>query len=102
MFFGLFWHFILYNLDIYSSIICLFKYLVVSCVLMVILIILWSLYMTQLSQELLSEQHTFTLLNALVGSHSCFCINSLIYMLQKHMYDFIITLSLVKSLKFCF
>lgn len=56
--FGLFWHCILYNLDVYSYIICFFQYLVLSCVLMVILIVLQLLYMTVTT---VSEQQTFTL-----------------------------------------
>lgn len=50
--FGLFWHCILYNLDVYSYIICLSQYVVLSCVLMVILIGLQLLYMTELPQFL--------------------------------------------------
>lgn len=66
-FFCLFWHFIPYSLNVCSYIICLFQYLLLSCVLMVIFILLQPL--TQLPQELLSEQQSFTSLSASGGSH---------------------------------
>lgn len=55
-YFGIFF----FSLDVYSNIICLFQYLVLSCVSMAIL---QALCMT-VSQELLSD-NSFTLLNAL-------------------------------------
>lgn len=53
----------------------------------------------QLSQELLSEQYIFTLLNALRENHSL-CRNSCSAF--KNMYDFIMSISLVKNLRLCF
>lgn len=90
-----------FSLDVYANVICLFQYLVHSCVLATILNN-FAASMWQLSQELLSG-NSFTLLNALGGSHSCLCINSLIYMLiYIYICGFIMGISLVKSLKLCF
>lgn len=94
IFFCLFCHFILYSIDIYSHIIFFIPYFILSCVLTVVLVIfqlLWDGYHRNCFLNYVS-----TLLNS-VGKNCSLCKN-----LCSAFMIFIMSISLVKSLKPCF